>query len=345
MVRREPIPRSPRRPGAGSRPADGRDGERGFALVAVLLVLAILGVVGAEFAYSMRLEATMVRSYRDVVLGQHLAEAGIQQAIREILTDSVLVGHPDDGPLTFFGNTRDPLPRLPREKVPLGGGRFTYRITDEDARIDVNLASADKVDRLLYGLGLDKRDRDVIVDSIQDWKDTNEEHRLNGAESEDTYLKLPIPYRSRNANFTDVRELLQVHGVAPALYYGADDRPGLRDLVTAHGGIQVNMNTAPELVLRAHGLSDAEVSYVIQTRRATPFAGVPGNLTQRGLGVVSRTFRIEAEGWIAGQRRARITAIVRKEVSSATGGIEAAVVGWMPHVDDVASATDAGGDE
>ena len=39
---------------------------------------------------------------------------------------------------------------------------------------------------------------DVMLDSWQDWRDTNEEHRINGAESEDTYLKLSVPYRSKN---------------------------------------------------------------------------------------------------------------------------------------------------
>ncbi len=332
---RRPYPRV-----AGAPRIEAHAGERGFALVAVLLVLAILGIVGAEFAFSMRLEATMVRSYKEAVLGEHLAEAGIQQAIREILTDATLVGHLDDGPLTFFKNVSDPLPRLPREKVPLGSGQFSYRLTDEDGRLDLNLASADKVDRLLYTLGIDKRERDVIADSIQDWKDTNEEYRLNGAESEDVYLTLPIPYRSRNANFVDVRELLQVHGVTPALYYGEDGHPGLRDLVTAQGSPEPNLNTAPELVLRAHGLSDAEISYTLQARRAAPFQAVPGNFVGRGLGVLSRTFRIEAEGWVSGQSRARVTAIVRKQVSPTTGGIEAAVVGWMPHGDDQAPTSD-----
>ncbi|MFQ5521160.1 MAG: hypothetical protein ACE5FK_07165, partial [Candidatus Methylomirabilia bacterium] len=60
--------------------------ERGFALLAVMLVLALLGVVVTEFAYSMRLEATMARSYKEDLIGLHLAEAAVEQATREILT-------------------------------------------------------------------------------------------------------------------------------------------------------------------------------------------------------------------------------------------------------------------
>ncbi len=59
--------------------------ERGFALLGVMLVLALLGVVVGELSVSMRLEASMVRSYKENVLATHLAEAAIQQAIREIL--------------------------------------------------------------------------------------------------------------------------------------------------------------------------------------------------------------------------------------------------------------------
>jgi len=48
--------------------------NRGFALVAVLLVLGMLGLIGAEFAYSMRLEATAARTYKEGIAAAHLAE-------------------------------------------------------------------------------------------------------------------------------------------------------------------------------------------------------------------------------------------------------------------------------
>jgi type II secretory pathway component PulK len=56
--------------------------ERGFALLAVILVMSLLAVVVTEFAFSMRLEASMVRAYRDGVLARNIAEAWNQQAIR-----------------------------------------------------------------------------------------------------------------------------------------------------------------------------------------------------------------------------------------------------------------------
>jgi general secretion pathway protein K len=168
------------------------------------------------------------------------------------------------------------------------------------------------VDRLLQALEIDKSDRDTINDSVQDWRDPNEEHRANGAESEDYYLKLPLPYRSKNANLDSVTELLQIKGVTPLIYHGTAGKPGLAAYVTVHSPGQVNLNTASCVVLRALGLGDAECSAIEQTRREGPYPSVPGQFGGRGLSVITRTFRVEAEGLIGGQVRARLTAIIQR---------------------------------
>src|SRR5262249_35794622 len=158
--------------------------DRGFALVAVLLVLGLLGLVGAEFAYSMRLEATAARTYKEGIAAAHLAEAAVEQAVREIAADAPFVALDRDDILTFYGRDGKALPRLPRPGVVLGTmGTFSYRITDEEARLNLNTSPPDRIDHLLQGLGLTKMERDPINDSLQDWRDANDEHRLNGAES------------------------------------------------------------------------------------------------------------------------------------------------------------------
>lgn len=300
--------------------------ERGFALLAVLLVLALLVAIGAEFAYSMRLEAAAVRGYKAAITAGFLAEAGLEQAMREIVGQGQWVALEEDGELTFFGPDRRPLERLGRKRVKLGGGEFTYRITDEEGRLNLNTASPDRVGRLLEVLGVDKGERDIIGDSLQDWRDPNEEHRLNGAESEDYYLKQPRPYRSKNGNLDAVRELLQIRGVTPALFNGAGGRPGLADLTTAKTTGQININTAPPEVLAALGLSAAETTEVVQARRQTPYTQVPPRFGGRGLAATSRTFRVEAEGWVDGKLGARLTAVVQKQPAGA--GETLAVLEW-----------------
>ncbi|HUM15633.1 MAG TPA: hypothetical protein VL086_08090 [Candidatus Nitrosotalea sp.] len=305
-------------------------GERGFVLLAVLLVLTLLAVIVIEFAVSARLEASMVRVYRDGVVAQHLAEAGVQQALREITSPSQVVALGDEGQVVFYRalpgqTTPTRLPALPRHRVALGAGEFSYRIADEGGRLGINGAAPARLDRLLAALAVDRDQRDVITDSLQDWRDANDLHRLHGAES-DFYLKLPVPYRARNGNLQDAAELLQIRGVTPELYFGAADRPGLGDLVTAMAVGSVNINTAAPAVLKAFGLSDAEITDVVQHRARGPYPSVPARFAGRGLTVGSSVFRIDAEGRVAGQSRRRIVAVVQR--GRANAPLEATIVSW-----------------
>ncbi len=304
----------------GSAPTPSAEG--GFALLAVMLVLTLLGVVTAEFAYSMRIEASMVRAYRDRLLGVHLAEAGVEQAIREVLSDTQVQGLDPEGQLVFYrvapGQTvAVRLPMLQRSHAPLGPGEFSYRISDEEARINVNAAAPERIDQLLTALEVEKETRDIINDSLQDWKDADDVHRANGAESDDYYLKLPVPYRARNAQLQDLAELLQIRGVTPELYWGTPDHPGLAEYTTVFGRNLVNLNTAPPAVLRALHFSEAEVTDVVQARASVPYLSVPGRFGGRGLSAGSQTFRIEAEGIVAGGPKARVIAIVQKRSTAA----------------------------
>jgi general secretion pathway protein K len=306
-----------------------RTHERGFALVAVLLVLALLGIVGAEFAYSMRLEASAMRSWRDNLTAAHLAEAAVEQALRELSADFAVVALADDGRLTFYTANQLPIERLARTRVRLGPGEYSYVITDEMSRINVNpspgTATSDRLlDKVLQCQGVDKIVRDQIVDSVLDWIDANDEHRVNGAESEDYYLKLPTPYRARNAPLDSIYELLQVKAVTRRIFEGADGRPGLVDVLTTRGSNTLNVNTVTPAVMCGLGLAEANISLVTQQRRVGPFFAPPTFLGVN-FGVTSSVFRIEAEGLIDGKPRASVTAVVQKQ-SGPTAGIT--VVEW-----------------
>jgi general secretion pathway protein K len=308
--------------------------ERGFALLAVILVMSLLAVVVTEFAFSMRLEASMVRAYRDGVLARNLAEAGVQQAIREILSDANVQGLDETGQVTFYtvpaGSTAlKQLPSLERTQVPLGAGAFSYRISDEEGRLNLNGGVPDRMQRLLTAIGVDKIERDSIVDAIEDWRDANDTTRTNGAESDD-YLKLPVPYRARNGNFQDTDELLQVKGITPEMYFGHEDKPALADVLTARGRGTVNINTAPAPVLSALGLSDAEVSNIVQERTNNPYPTVPGRFGGRRMNVGSTTFRIDAEGIVGGEPKARIVAIVQKSATGTGTPPTVTVLSWRP---------------
>jgi hypothetical protein len=114
------------------------------------------------------------------------------------------------------------------------------------------------------------------------------------------------------------------------MYYGHDDKPGLVDVVTARGRGTVNLNTAPAPVLSAHGLSDAEISDITSTRVKTPYPTVPGRFGGRRMTVGSNTFRIEAEGLINGDPRARIVAIVQKSAGGTGTPATVSILSWRP---------------
>jgi len=302
------------------RGADGRDPESGVALVIVLLVLSLLLTVVGEFALAMRLEGTTTLNFRASVAGAHLAEAGYHRALVEILPEAI-AHYQDESGVLVFRRSRTEAPRTTvRRDIALGPGRFSYTITDEDSRLNLNRATPVQLQLLLTELGVEREGRDIIVDSIQDWRDPNEEHRLNGAES-DYYQALPAPYKSKNADFDSVEELLLVRGVTPQIFYGTPDHPGLVDYLTVVGTGQINMNTVSQVVLRALSYAQPQVDAIRQGRPylvAQLPSGVPPPQGLR-FTVVSTTFRIEASGEVVGQSRRTLRAIVQRQTVGQRG--------------------------
>jgi len=311
------------------------------ALILVLLVLSLLLAVVGEFAQGARLEARTNLNFRAAVSAGYLAEAGYHRAVAEILPEALGQQLDETGTLVFRRGESGRVEAPERRDLALGPGRFSYRITDEEARLSLNTATPEQLHRLLIELGVEREARDVIVDSILDWRDPNEEHRLNGAES-DYYQGLPVPYRAKNADFDSVAELVQVRGVTRRLLLGQPGSPGLAEYVTATRPRGVNLNTASAPVLRALGLGDAQVAYVVRGR---PFARLdavipllPPNV--RNVHVRSATFRIEATGEIPGQGRRSLLAVVQRRAGR-DGVVRVLPVYWQ--WDPETPGEDAGG--
>ena len=304
----------------------GVRGERGVALIVVLLLLGLLLTIVAEFAQAMRLEAVTALNFRSALSETWLAQAAYQRALAEILPEAIDHELDLSGALVFRRSRIGTLAPPERLDVLLGPGRLSYRVTDENARMNLNRLRRDVLDRLLQELDVEKIERDVIADSIQDWRDPNEEHRLNGAES-DYYLGLTPPYRSKNADFDSVDELLQVRGVTRAILYGRDKSPGLAEFLTVFGTGAINVNTASPVVLRALlGLAQAEVDLLIARRPYVDLTTLPPALRRGNQRTASDTFRIEA--WAGGPVPAGrvLTAVVERQ--TATGQAEPVPRSW-----------------
>jgi general secretion pathway protein K len=115
--------------------------------------------------------------------------------------------------------------------------------------------------KIMTNLGLQAEARDIVVDSILDWRDPDDFIRVNGAENE-YYQSLREPYDCKNGDFDSVEELMLVRGITPELFYGQrviskegeevkEEPIGLKDIFSLYAqGEQIDINSASLPVLR-----------------------------------------------------------------------------------------------
>jgi len=205
--------------------------EKGIALFLVLWVLTLLSVIVGEFCFAMRTEVNMTRNFKGQTEAYYIALAGVNRAIGELIRNEVIP--PEIKVDKLFEKDEEPEEEETRWRintdvppVPYGEGQFEVWIGNERGKININGANEALLKMMLNGFGLEGQQESIIVDSILDWRDKNDLHRLNGAE-DDYYKSLPEPYECKNGDFDSVEELLMVRGVTPETFYG-----GLRDIVT-----------------------------------------------------------------------------------------------------------------
>ena len=240
------------------RRARGGNPQAGIALLLVVWLLALLSVIAGELMASGRVKAAAEHNKRDDLRGLALALAGYRAAVAAL--DDRILGLELDTNNRLLLRYRDLPDGVPAaaDDVPLGDGAYSWRISDEDGLVNINKAQRPVLENLLKQCGLGPgAERDTVIDSILDWRDSNRDLHLNGAE-EDYYRGLTPPYSCKDAPFDVVEELLLVRGVTPGVFAGVEvdgqKKPGLRDLVSTRGNYPPNSWTAPRAVREACGL-------------------------------------------------------------------------------------------
>lgn len=196
----------------------------GIALFLVLWVIALLCVIAGEFCYSMRTEVNITRNFKEETEAYYIAQAGISAAVMGLMEnrDSSGVGEDDPDEIRWRINADIP-------GIPFAGGHFKVRIENESGKININEAGRPLLKIMVDGFDIDDRDKDIIVDSILDWRDRDHFHHLNGAEDA-YYQSLPEPYDCKDGDFDSIEELMLVKGVTRELFYG-----GLKSMATIFG--------------------------------------------------------------------------------------------------------------
>ena len=254
---------------------------RGVALIMVLWIITILTVVVLEFSFAMRTEVNIAKNFKEEVELYAIAQGGVQQAIAEL----ILNNDPRVQQLRKTMKTDD-VSLEKKAWVPDGRpytlqfdrGECEIRIMSEAGKININTISEMSLRKLIGNLGLEVEKRDVVVDSILDWRDPDDFVRINGAEN-DYYQSLKEPYRCKNANLDSIEELLLVRGVTPDLFYGKKGTKagegeakasdiGLKDTFSVYAiGEQVDINSASLPVLRGVLGLPSEVAKAIAKAR------------------------------------------------------------------------------
>ena len=164
--------------------------QRGFALVSALWAAMMLALIAASIMIIGRSDGRIGHIRAIAAQGDALADAGINTAIYRLLA-------------------LDPAGRPPRDGTPfdidIEGQTVTVRVQDETGKIDLNLAPASILQRLLTAAGLDPETAQAETDRILDWREAGDLRRLNGAKRED-YRLAGYDYGPRGGPFPTVEE-------------------------------------------------------------------------------------------------------------------------------------------
>ncbi|MBV0934275.1 type II secretion system minor pseudopilin [Marinobacterium weihaiense] len=228
--------------------------SRGIVLVTVLWVLVLLGLMATNLSLGSRSFSRQVFNAEQGTQARLAADAGISWALWSLQ-------QPGQAGWLADGGAR---------QMQLDDTDVTVRLQDESGKLDLNAAPSELLDALLQPWLADSRQRAALVAAIEDWRDSDDLVRLNGAEAE-AYEQAGRITGPGNRPFERLSELQGVLGMTPALYQAL-----LPSLTLATRSRTVNPQVAPHAVLMAlPGASDGVVRGYIRQRREAWQEGLP----------------------------------------------------------------------
>ena len=321
--------------------------QQGAVLVVVMWVVLAMSMLALSFSASIRTEVDAARNVVEQKQSYYLSRAGIEYAIYKVIEAQLALGQ-GLGPQGVAGvqQGRQGLQTLntgPPDhfELSLSNGRASVDIGDETGKINLNSADAALVYNLLIMVGVDPADADILSDSIEDWRDTDDLHRPNGAETP-YYQSLEEPYFAKDGVFDVPEELLLVRGVTPEIYYGRKGMTETGERVEYYGlqkyfttftttGNRINVNSAPLAVLAAiPGIDYETATMIYQLRMEMPIQnvteimeripGIPTDAASVLSTVRSNIYTLVSDGRLNGSEAVnRVRCVVRIEPVSQKG--------------------------
>ncbi len=250
----------------------------GIALILSILIIALIVAVTLQFNTSMWSELHAAANLGDGVKLSSIARSGFNYALAVLLEDAASEKK-FDAQYEAWANS---MAFSAYSTSLFEEGRFEVQIIDHSGRIQVNQLVNEKgefntkqkelMTRFLGSeeFGLDEEEVRIVIDSIKDWIDPDNEVMDLGAESA-FYQALEEPYSSRNAPLESLEELLLIRGISRELFYGTREKPGISEYLAVHGnegGGEININTTDPLILRSlsDGIDDDRVQDMVNYR-------------------------------------------------------------------------------
>lgn len=215
---------------------------RGSALLIVLWALILLTAAVFSFARWMQSDIALHAEANRHMEARAMAHSGIAMALNPLVT-----------PKSFL---------LLEEELSYGQG-FRVRMIPEGGKLNLRFllegeepARLDLLKRWMESRGLEFKEREVLVDCLLDYIDTDDAHRLNGVEAGEGYQPANRPLRT-------IEEVAEVSGSEPLLRSA-----GWRDDLTLWSDGPIALRAAPAEILRLlPGLSEPNIQRFIQYRQ------------------------------------------------------------------------------
>jgi len=315
--------------------------DRGVALILVILMISIIIAVTLQLNISSRSGIYEAANLGDGIRAACAAKSGFYTGEALLIEDIRDLDSLNEDWANLESVSAD-------SETLFNGEYFRLNIEDESGKISINSLIKENdeynpgikkfMERFLSlpKFNLDEQQIRDIVDAVKDWIDKDDAVTGFGAENMH-YTGLEKPYACKNAPLDCIEELLMIKGITEDLYYGAGETPGIAKYLTMHGNEKININTAPNLILKALSdkITDEMVSNMDEYRRdkennlSAPewykkVAGMAGISIDSGLITTkSDTFVITSTGYLNDISR-KVSGIIERH----SDGKTMAILSW-----------------
>lgn len=300
------------------------DDRRGSVLIPVLMIMLLLAYLGLQVGREIAVDYAGAAYLRSSLEAGSALDFGMQTAEAILLRDQEEAGATDHLRERWANPGEDF--RLATEA--LNQNELSATITDEQGLLPINrlrkvgstgAKAAKGYQTIFVRLVNQLRDRyevdadpELLLQSVLLWLGEG----VKGLDDDAWYAGQDPPYTRRGGDFTNPEELLLVRWRdvpdedREAILRGRDGGPGLLDYISVWSNAPINMNTAPEAVVRAVAGSGSAADNFwdeVRMQRAEPDGATGGswylplaqaaglnmsNFPSNSLGVTSDVFRV-----------------------------------------------------